>query len=83
MTTKDAAKYTGFSVKTITRYCRDGVLKHSRVGKRGDYRFRHSWLEGLLEQQATGPSHQPASPPRIQPRLRSETLARILQKQSA
>lgn len=48
LTTREAAEYIGYSSKSVTRFCRDGSLQHSRGGHRGAYRFRKSWLDAFL-----------------------------------
>lgn len=48
LTTKQAAEYTGYSVKSLTRFCRSGELQHSRSSVRAGYRFQPAWLDTFL-----------------------------------
>ena len=61
LTTQQAADYTGYSIKSITRFCRSGKLKHARSGGRAQYRFRKEWLDALLR---IGISPEPDRTPR-------------------
>lgn len=48
LSTKEASEYTGYSTDRITHFCREGSLKHTRVGRNGAYRFLPEWLDLLL-----------------------------------
>ncbi len=56
LTTREAAEYTGYSVKSLTRFCRDGDLQHVRSGMRAGYRFKAEWLDRFLTRRKPPPS---------------------------
>ena len=50
----EGARYAGnLSVKTIWRACRDGKLRHARVGGRREIRLRREFIDQWLESTIT------------------------------
>jgi excisionase family DNA binding protein len=47
-TRAEAEQYTRTSKRTILRAVAAGELESTKVGGRGDLRFRHEWLEAWL-----------------------------------
>lgn len=81
--TIQAGEYLGYSVKTISRFCREGRLKHARVGKRGDYRFRSEWLDMFMDSQSRTPLlNQRKDTKPVAPSITSNQLATALAKRS-
>ncbi len=80
LNTAQAAEHLGYSVKTISRFCRENKLKHTRVGKRGDYRFKVEWLDSFMENQSAGPTRASYVPPKVQVGKQSRTLARLRER---
>ncbi|MCT2023187.1 helix-turn-helix domain-containing protein [Corynebacterium sanguinis] len=48
LTLKEAAVYTGYSVKTLRRRIQDGTLKASRTGR--DYRVKTDDLDAMFQE---------------------------------
>ncbi len=82
LTTREAAEYLSYSVKSITRFCRDGLLKHRRIGSRAQYRFRVEWLDDFAApvEECRMPRKLPTSH-RLIANQSSGALAALVEKQ--
>jgi hypothetical protein len=57
MNARQAAHYTCSPVSTIRRVCRNGVLRHIRIGHRtGAIRTRAEWIDEWMMRGAQGPA---------------------------
>jgi hypothetical protein len=81
LSTQDAARYVGYSVKSLSRFCRLGMVQHSRVTSKSPYRFRREWLDEFLARNCRTPDIQPIAVPRRHSRSRlSESLIAAIEK---
>lgn len=55
LSTQEAAGYIGYSVKSLTRFCRQKLIRYARVGGRSEYRFKKLWLDEFMESGTTAP----------------------------
>jgi excisionase family DNA binding protein len=68
MTLREAARALGFHEETLRRLCRQGAVRHRRVGPRGGrYEFEPAWLDDYRESCEVAPRPQGAPPAAFTP----------------
>lgn len=63
-----AGQRVGYSGSTIRRWARQGLIRYSRVGGRGDYRFLGRWVDDAVEASSVAPEQLQRLPQRSKPK---------------